>query len=71
MQVRGDALGFGHELGLNYTDTTGEVDAATGKANINKRIDITDPASAVTEEPGSSCRPGPMARVPCFSSPAP
>lgn len=42
MQIRGDALGFGHEVALNYTDTTGDVDAATGKANINKRIDMTD-----------------------------
>ena len=37
-----DALGFGHEVALNYTDTTGDVDASTGKANINKRTDMTD-----------------------------
>lgn len=42
MQIRGDALGFGHEVALNYTDTTGDVDASTGKANINKRTDMTD-----------------------------
>lgn len=51
MRVRGDALGLGHELAMNYIDTTGDIDAATGKANINKRIDMTD--SGFTSDGGT------------------
>ena len=51
LQVKGDALGFGHEIALNYTNTTGEADATTGKANINKRTDITN--SSFTADGGT------------------
>ncbi len=51
MLIRGDALGFGHQVALNYTDTTGDLDAATGKPNINKRTDITD--SGYTSDGGT------------------
>jgi hypothetical protein len=51
LQVQGDALGFGHEVDLKYTDTTGEVDPTTGKANINKRTDMSD--SGFTSDGGT------------------
>ncbi|MEO5716198.1 MAG: hypothetical protein ABIT37_22145 [Luteolibacter sp.] len=40
--VRSNFLGFGHGLRMSFTDTTGGLDPATGKAAFNKRTDMAD-----------------------------
>ena len=42
MHIQGSALGFGHDIAFDYTDTTAEVDPETGKPDFNKRIDVKD-----------------------------
>ena len=42
MHVRGDTLGFGHNLTFDYTDTTGGIDPATGKPRFEKRTDLAE-----------------------------
>ena len=40
--MRGDLLGFGQEVDLQFTDTTGGIDSSTGKAAFEKRTEIAD-----------------------------
>lgn len=42
VKIHGDTLGFGHDLSVQYTDTTGEIDSKTMKPVINRRTDISD-----------------------------
>lgn len=42
LEMQANLLGFGHEVDLNYTDTTGGIDSATGKPSFNKRTEMAD-----------------------------
>ncbi len=42
MHIQGSALGFGHDIAFDYTDSTAEVDPETGKPSFAKRIDVKD-----------------------------
>jgi hypothetical protein len=42
MQLQASALGFGHDVAFDFSDTTAEVDAETGKPSFIKRIDVKD-----------------------------
>jgi hypothetical protein len=42
MHLQGSALGFGHDLALDYTNTTGDLDPATLKPVIRKQTEVKD-----------------------------
>lgn len=42
LKVKGSRLAFGQELDFNFTNTTGELDSATGQAFINKRTNLAN-----------------------------
>ncbi|RYD22979.1 MAG: hypothetical protein EOP88_06065 [Verrucomicrobiaceae bacterium] len=42
LKIRSDSLGFGHDLSVHYTDTTGALDPVTLRPIINRRTDISD-----------------------------
>jgi hypothetical protein len=42
MHLQGSALGFGHDLAFDYTNTTGDLDPATAKPVIRKQTDVKD-----------------------------
>jgi hypothetical protein len=42
MHLQGSALGFGHDLALDYTNTTGDIDPATTKPVIRKQTEVKD-----------------------------
>ncbi len=42
MRMQGNLLGFGHEVDLEFTDTTGGIDPSTGKPSFDKRTEMAD-----------------------------
>ncbi len=42
LKIHGDSLGFGHDLAVHYTHTTGELDPQTRRPVIDRRTDISD-----------------------------
>ncbi|RYD73411.1 MAG: hypothetical protein EOP84_21575 [Verrucomicrobiaceae bacterium] len=42
VKVHGEALGFGHDVSFQYTNTTGDIDPVTKKPVINRRTDISN-----------------------------
>ena len=42
LNIQGSALGFGHDLAFDYTNTTGDIDPATTKPVIRKQTEVMD-----------------------------
>ncbi|GAA5130959.1 hypothetical protein GCM10023212_41590 [Luteolibacter yonseiensis] len=51
LQVKGGALGFGHDVAFNFTNTTGELDSSGKKTIVRKRSDVSD--SGYTDDHGT------------------
>lgn len=70
VNIAGNALGFGQETTIRYTDTTGGPDDTARRSSPSATPISRIPATPATADRALSCKPARTARRPCSSSPA-